>query len=406
MRRRPRPARKAAVRRERSVTALLRPAAAFAALVGILCSPRLWLSSGRLFPATPLWAGIPQPPFPLDYFLLIATLASLTGVAVASRPRRWIQAFLVLLGILLIFDQTRWQPWMVLYAVLLAAFLFAPRTETVKRSVQAQVVLAAETQMLDLCRVYLICMYIFAGLQKFQYSFAVLVASLLSPELQRFQMSIEWLTAENTVPLALSMAAAECAAGVLLAFQKTRRWAVYFLISMHVLLVVWLGPLGVDLNSVVWPWNIAMVVFLLLLFRHKDEWTPGLLWRRHLSTRVCAVLITVFPTLALTGIWDSPLGFSLYTGRSKEGYIQVGQERIADLPPLVQRVTGPGGTIQIANWCEEALGVYPWRETGIFTSAGKQVAEWLGPEAKVRLVELGKPGRFTGKREATEIDIQ
>ena len=398
MRRRTLPARNVATPRERSVTALLRPAVASAALVGMLCSPRLWLSSDRLFPPTPLFAWIPQPPFPLDYFLLIATLASLVGVAVASRPHRWIQAFLVMLGILLIFDQMRWQPWMILYAVLLAALLYAQRKETGKP--------AAQTQVLDLCRIYLICMYFFAGLQKFHYSFAVLLASLLSPMLQRFQLSIEWLTAENTVPIALSMAAAECASGMLLAFQKTRRWAAYFLISIHVLLVVWLGPAGVDLNSVVWPWNIAMVVFLLLLFRQKDEWTLGLLWHRHLSTRVCAVLIAVFPILAVTGIWDSPLGFSLYAGSSKEGFIQIDQERIADLPPTVQRATSPGGTIQIASWCEEALGVYPWRETGIFTSAGRQVAEWLGPGAKVRVVELGKPNRFTGKREARDIDLQ
>ena len=394
-RRRPRPARRVA-RRERSVTTLLRSAAASAALVGMLCSPRLWLSSDRLFPPTPLWAGLPQPPFPLDYLLLIATVVSLIGTATSSRPRRWIKAFLALLGMLLIFDQIRWQPWMVLYAVLLGAFLFTPRKETAEP--------AAQTQVLDLCRLYLICMYLFAGLQKFRYSFAVLVASMLSPLLQRFQISIEWLTAENTVPMALSMAAAECTSGVLLAFQKTRRWAVYFLISMHVLLVLWLGPLGVDLNQVVWPWNIAMVVFLLLLFRKEDEWTLGSLWRRHLSTRVCAVIFAIFPLLALTGVWDSPLGFSLYTGGSKEGLIQVERERIADLPPLVRRVTSPGGTIQIGNWCEEALGVYPWRETAIFTSADRQVAEWLGPEATVRVVELGKPNRFTGKREARELD--
>ena len=98
------------------------------------------------------------------------------------------------------------------------------------------------------------------------------------------------------------------------------------------------------------------------------------------------------------------MGFSLYTGSSKEGLIQVERERIADLPPLVRRVTSPGGTIQIANWCEEALGVYPWRETGIFKSAGRQVAEWLGPEATVRIVELGRTNRLDGKREARELD--
>ena len=328
---------------------------------------------------------------------MAATLVSLIGAAAASRPRRWIQAFLVLLAILLIFDQTRWQPWMILYAVLLAAFLYAPRKETASPD--------GPTQVLDLCRLYLICMYFFAGLQKFHYSFAVLVASMLSPLLQRFQISIEWLTAGNTVPMALSMAAAECASGVLLAFQKTRRWAVYFLVSMHVMLVLWLSPLGVDLNAVVWPWNILMVVLLLLLFRQKDEWSLGLLFRRHLSTRICAVIFAIFPLLALAGVWDTPLAFSLYTGGSKEGLIQIERERIADLPPLVRGVASPGGTIQIATWCEAALGVYPWRETGMFKSDGRQVVEWLGPEAGVRVVELGKPNRFTGKREARELTL-
>ena len=46
-------------------------------------------------------------------------------------------------------------------------------------------------------------------------------------------------------------------------------------IAMHAFILLAIGPFGQNSNSVVWPWNIAMICFLLILFWHCRTCRPG-----------------------------------------------------------------------------------------------------------------------------------
>src|SRR5215217_4203799 len=98
-------------------------AAAF--LAGLLLSRRLWLTS-RSFPHAPVadWLPPVRPPFDaIVYGLLIALLVA---IAVLPRPRWFIVAFTALAGAWMLWDQSRWQPWVYQYLFMLAALALYP----------------------------------------------------------------------------------------------------------------------------------------------------------------------------------------------------------------------------------------------------------------------------------------
>src|SRR5262249_23871512 len=81
---------------------------------------RLWISS-RLFPLSPVSSHLPAVPFPLDVMWFGLLLGLLLGIMIVAQPRKLIFSFLVLAGLLCLWDQSRWQPWFYQYCLMLAA---------------------------------------------------------------------------------------------------------------------------------------------------------------------------------------------------------------------------------------------------------------------------------------------
>ena len=78
---------------------------------GVGLSVRLWYATDRLYPHTPLFAGTAIPST-VELTLLVAVLLSLAVVVVhRHRPALWIGITLTATAALVIFDQSRLQPW-------------------------------------------------------------------------------------------------------------------------------------------------------------------------------------------------------------------------------------------------------------------------------------------------------
>ncbi|HYM11606.1 MAG TPA: hypothetical protein VEU62_12795 [Bryobacterales bacterium] len=384
--------------READVIAILRPLLAVAGLAGMLCSARLWVSSHRLFPLTPVFRWLPQPPFPFDYALFGAVLACLAGIALYPRPAPFLKAFLILAGVLALLDQSRWQPWLIEYGVMFGALLLLPwgrRAEWTGRDTSAA---------LHPCRLFLICMYFYSGLQKLGYGFVLVLGEMLQPMFERLHWSTAWLAPQKLLPVAIVMALVECGSGLLLAFPRTRRIGVVCLVLMHVSLLAWLGPLALNWNYVIWPWNLAMIALLALLFWRPGRWGFRALAGSHAYAAGVAIVFGVLPVLTMLGLGDSYLGFSLYTGNVKGGAVYVGPKHIAELPPGVRPFAKADGVVDIDRWSRAELGVPVYPETRVFVSAGRQLALWVAPDTPVRVIELEKPDPFTGERKATGYD--
>jgi len=114
----------------------------------------------------------------------------------------------------------------------------------------------------------------------------------------------------------------ELAGGIGLLFGKTRKVAAVMLMVMHLFILVFLGPLGLRYNLVVWPWNVAMMGYLYLTcFKHA----PVALTMESFGGRYLPVFICwgILPALNFFGWWDNYLSSNIYSGKLPEMIICV-----------------------------------------------------------------------------------
>ena len=123
-----------------------------------------------------------------------------------------------------------------------------------------------------------------------------------------------------------SQVAVETAIGIGLLVRPLRMPAVVGAISMHTFILFAIGPWGHDWNSVVWPWNVAMVTFGSILFWRVAHHLSLLTVMKPEGSAFRAVVLVVFtfmPVLNFFGMWDSYLSASLYSNSAEEGYVYV-----------------------------------------------------------------------------------
>jgi hypothetical protein len=317
----------------------LKIAIAAALFAGLALSPRLWLSE-RVYPMTPVLTILRSIPAPLDYLLYAALLAALVVIAAAARPDKWIFLFAALAIVLGLFDQSRWQPWFYQYLVMLIALGVCNPEEA-----------------LNTCRLVLVCTYFWSGLQKANVDFIHTVFPFMMGPLAQF------------LPLWLGFLAPvmEVGIGVGLLMRRFRTYAIYAAIAMHAFILVAIGPFGQNSNSVVWPWNIAMICFLIILFRQRPELPAGEIIRpRGIYQMLVLLLFGIAPTLSFFNIWDAYLSSALYAGVRNTAVVYVTDALKSRLPKeIVEHVypsNKPGtGILILKDWSMSELnaGIYP-----------------------------------------------
>ena len=295
--------------------AWLRIAVAAGLVAGLLLSPNLWIST-RSYPLTPLWDAVPPLPYPADYALFGLLVVLVTGVGIArGRAIGWLGiGALVMAAFFVVQDESRLQPWFYQYCFMLAAFCLFGLGRV------------SASDALNACRLIVVATYFWSGLQKANASFIQTTHPwLVEPLTTRLP---DWagsalLAGGYAVPVV------EAVIGIGLLTRRFRRLAVMGALLMHAFIMLCIGPLGHDHNTVVWPWNFAMVAFVLILFwRAPDDTTPSTILDpgRNFSTgfafrAAVLVLFAFMPLFNFFGLWDSYLSSGLYSGTSKQGYV-------------------------------------------------------------------------------------
>jgi len=132
----------------------------------------------------------------------------------------------------------------------------------------------------------------------------------------------------------------EIAIGVGVWLGCLRRGTLAMVILLHGVSLVLLGPLGHNVNLVVWPWNLAMIGLMWQLFPPgKDAASfPAAWWslRRAPGALVVLTLFCLLPVLSFWGRWDSYLSFALYSANTARADIYL-SEYFRDLLPAEQR---------------------------------------------------------------------
>ena len=141
---------------------------------------------------------------------------------------------------------------------------------------------------------------------------------------------------------ACAIAAGEMMIGIGLALRKTRVVAIWSALLMHSLLLLLL--IGSRRNEVIWPWNLGMIIMVLLLFRRSEASWFQVNFRKRARglamylPRAVFLLCGVLPAFSFAGWWDLYLSGALYAGNAPIGVMRMDGKMRNDLAPAAQEV--------------------------------------------------------------------
>jgi hypothetical protein len=346
----------------------LKVAVVAAFCVGLAMSPRLWIGP-RSFPTAPFIDALP----PIEGALAKALFAALfilgAGIVVSRKPQWPIAAFLAIVAVFCVADQTRWQPWVFLYCFLLATLaLFSWNSGDA----------AGERSTLNIARLILAGTYIFSGLQKAN-------AHFMQDDFRWIVSPITHMIPPTAGPLqafAVAVPFVQVAFGIGLLTRRFRRVSLVAAVCMHAFILAMFGPLGLDWNNIIWPWTAAMAVFDVLVFADQDFQFVRILGTQGRAYHgVVLVVFLALPSLSFLNLWDSYLSAALYSGNLTEGMIYLSDAGQASLPAAIAgravRSSENTHVLNVQRWAIEDLNVMPYPETRVYRAIAKHVCSQL-----------------------------
>lgn len=341
---------------------------------GMLLSWRLWLSSGRRFPVLPCFGWSPLPA-PLDWGLLLGALGLGVAAIVRIWDRRVVAALVVLLVLLGLGDQMRWQPWAYQYLLCLVPMAFVGRAD------DRDGIAAA----LDIMRMILVAIYVWGGIHKFGVQFQRTYESDVVVGL--LEATHGWLR-ELIVLNGRLVPWLEILIGVSLLLPRLRLAGIAIAIAMHAFILLTLGPFGLGRNSVIWPWNLAMPGMVIALFYRFDGLAlTSLFSAKRLRPVAIAIglLVLLMPARSYSQRWDQYLSFHLYSGYHQRLTLMMSNAKAATTEPFFTQMmypaaATPGATpthqeLPIAGWAILELNVPMPSEERMLLRVAKQLVE-------------------------------
>jgi hypothetical protein len=337
-------------------------------IAGLLLSPKLWLTA-RSYPLTPVCDFLPPLPPPFDAAVFAAMIALLMMISAVPGAKWLTAAFLALAFALAITDQSRWQPWFYQYVFMLIAIAFG-RADSA----------------LQICRLIVVSIYFWSGIQKINPAFQRESFDWLLAPLP-FSSHLEWLW--FAVPVM------ESAIAIGLLTRRFRNLSVTAAVAMHALILASIGPCGHNHNRVVWPWNIAMALLVILLFWRKEFAPRDLLPGTRLQAGVL-VLFSIMPAFSFLDLWDSYLSFALYSGNQRKATIYMADTVAGRLPDAVQEVVDEYesefkvDTLDIEEWSYSELNAPDYAETRVVRNIARRVCREVDYSPLLVLVVEGR----------------
>ena len=290
------------------------------AIVGVLVlmiyAPKLWITT-KVFPVIPLFNWLPIPTAPLDYIL--GGFFFLIQVIYIFQNKRWQGWTIILLYVFLaLIDQNRLQPYFYQSFLTIFAIEIFNRKVITKKVLYAIILIFFAT-------------YFWSGIQKVNEAFYIQWLSALN---KHFSFLPQWFL----VAFTYAVPWLEALMGVLLLFNKTRKFGVLFILSMHGIITFLLFYLGYGYNVV--PWNIQNMLSVVIIFWSLKTINPFDFFITFFNKQKIAILIfTIALPLAnnLTGVYDSLLSFHFFTADLNYYNVFINEELEDALPEHIQR---------------------------------------------------------------------
>jgi len=310
---------------------------------------KLWFAD-RLFPLVPVADILSGLPVFLHSALFFISLTAM--LVLLFFPDKKIAVILLLAELFSCsLDQNRWQPWEYQFLFMLAAIIF----------------LKEEKHLLFACRLILAGIYFFSGLSKLNSAFLhdIWQNLILRRWLGIGPVGVWVIRAGYLLPLI------EMAAGAALLISRTRKPAALAMIAMHVMILMMLGPLGLNMNAVIWPWNIVMLCLLVLLFYKTTFNLANDFFYRPLAW-IILVCWWVLPWLQLGGYWDKYLSSVLYSGGVEQLYIctnsVAAEKQMAVYYEYVSKIVPCSRPLSVFYWGVKEMKTAPYPQRRNFNA--------------------------------------
>ena len=350
-------------------------------IAGILISRKLWLSN-RFFPVAPVFESSISPNSFVDIILFLGLLIGLSSI-LFFKEKLPVYFTLCILLFLLIQDQMRWQPWVYIYLLIFFCFAF--------RNNNSQLALFNSLQII------LVGVYLWSGLHKLNPNF---VQSTFSAILAKLFHITSHSTINSLLPLGYAIPLIEIFIGVALYTTRFRNLGVAVAIATHAFILTYLSPLGIDYNYVVYPWNLAMIVFVLCLFYNVEgpmNFRQFETIKANLLPLTMAIFVWLAPILNLFGYWDSYLSFALYSDKLNSYYIAVEQNELVKIDKRLSKyfitIKGLSGgqIIDLNKWSLAELNVPFNPETRVFKKVASSFCQLQIDNEKLVFLECRQP---------------
>jgi hypothetical protein len=379
---------------------LLRVGVCLGLLAGIIFSFELWFPLNRTFPRAPVFSALPESiVLPVERWLGAALVISLMPVIFSPRPQIFSLAAVVFLMTLIFFDQTRLQPWIYQYLLLLIVFaLYDSRAKDESADESA-----AANQTLAPAQIIIAGLYFWSGVQKLNFSFSrETLPALIENLFPSIQLPFLWL--------GLAIALIEALTGVGLLFRRTRNAAVCAAVGMHLCILGLL--IARNHNSIVWVWNAALIALVIIAFWQSDAvFGETLRKARQLKGKTAmsiAAASVLLPILSFWGWCDSYLSGALYAGRTETAVIRIDDHLLAKLPAtarqsVFQTKTGGEKILPLFEWAIADLNVPAYPEARASKQAAREVCRLTGDKNQIVLIIKQRPAILDGSYKVTRI---
>jgi hypothetical protein len=276
-------------------------------------------------PAVPLWGEAFFPEQGLWW--MTGWLPGLLAVAALCFPEHKfvLGALVASLACSVLFDLNRLQPWVYWYALAFGALAWDRADKTPLALLIGAV-------------------YVWGGLHKITPWFA--------------EDNFSWfcgafaITKPFGLPeLGYVAAIAEALLGPLLWWPKTRQTGVWAAMMMHVWIMLVLSPMGLGWNTVVLPWNAAMMIAVWYVFSAKDHFSVK---NESFTTKMWVGWLLLSPLIP--GL-PRVFGWHLYNNTQPEATFVCGAQKPYCVSDWDQMAYDDGQRLLLDDWAVRSLGV-------------------------------------------------
>jgi hypothetical protein len=371
---------------------------------------RLWTPQ-TVFPQLPFFRWAEYVPAQLQWLgfgLMVAGLCCALGATRDSRAGRagLITFAVATIGMVLI-DQHRLQPWA--YQLVVAAVVLA---------------CAPGSRGVLLLRILTISLYFHSALSKLDFSFLEtngqqLVGAVLEP----LGLALKFWSAEMRRGAAVMLPIGELLVAVGLAVPRLRRWGLYSSLAMHVLLLVALGPWGMNHQPAVLIWNVYFIAQNYLLFgtlrrkcaaessfvSNETALQRGSLRANWRWVDVLVVAVVLLPLLEPLGRFDHWPSWAVYAAHPAVVRVSIDKRQLDNLPDSARAHLGPNNPfcrwrpVHIDRWSLDALAVPIYPQDRFQLGVAIALTETDGLKGGIRVVIDGRADRWTGHRSRREL---